>query len=100
MFLSLFVFDPLCLGLRWAIVYVLEGSMKQYTENYHAACSWLVSRGPFGGDAEERTRARRLIARALMDMRRIHGRKRARREWYHLHQIGGMFPVKGWLPAD
>jgi hypothetical protein len=67
-----------------------------YPSTYHAACRELVA---FGASVPERTTyARRIIARALWDIRRQYGRDRAVRERYHLLFIAGHFPDKVTAP--
>jgi hypothetical protein len=65
--------------------------MTNYTRTYHAAINHLIDVGVWSGD---RDGARMTIARALRQLRKSHGRDRARREQYHMRQICGMFPVK------
>jgi hypothetical protein len=62
-----------------------------YPKSYHAACNHLVA---FGGHGGNPAHGRRLIARALVDLRRTFGRERARRERMHMLFISGQFPVK------
>jgi hypothetical protein len=65
--------------------------MTPYPKSYHAACNHLVA---FGGHGGNRLAGRRLIARALWDLRHAFGRARARRERMHMLFISGQFPVK------
>jgi hypothetical protein len=66
--------------------------MTTYPQSYHAACNELVH---FGASRPERAPvARRIIARALRDLRRTMGHERARNERRHMLYISGHFPDK------
>jgi hypothetical protein len=67
------------------------GRHHYYGPSYHAAVNHLVQFGGHGGDT---ARGRRLIARALRDLRRTRGRESAQHERRHMLFISGMFPVK------
>ena len=63
----------------------------RYPATYHRAVNHLIHAGVWAG---ERNRGRRLIARALRELRRNHGLDRAKRERNHMRQICGQFPAK------
>ncbi len=66
----------------------------QYSLFYHAACNYLVAHGGYHGNDRERAFGRKVIARALWDLRKDHGRERAALERRILRMISGQFPVK------
>lgn len=61
-----------------------------YPISYHQACAHLVA---FGGHNYP-TRGRKIIARALWDLRRRFGRQYARDTWRGMLFIAGHFPIK------
>ena len=64
--------------------------MNQYRRSYHNAINHLIAFSPW----DNRELGRRLVAQALWDLRRDHGRKRAIQERHHMQFIGGMLPSK------
>lgn len=63
----------------------------EYPKSYHVACNHLIAFGGHNGDTQK---GRQLIAKALRDLRRILGAKRARVERKGMLFIAGHFPVK------
>lgn len=61
-----------------------------YTHTYHDAINHLITYGAYNGN---RANGRRLIAKALREIRAVN-RPRARRERDHMLFISGQFPVK------
>lgn len=61
-----------------------------YTRTYHAACNELIAHG--ASKPERANNARRLISRALWELRKQYASERARRERYHMLFISGHFP--------
>ena len=68
--------------------------MYQYRRSYHAACNYLIAHGGYHGNNRVRAHGRKLIAKALWDLRRDVGRKQAASERRSLLFISGQFPLK------
>ena len=61
-----------------------------YVKSYHQAVNHLIRQGA----CEHDIKGRKLIAKALKDLRKLQGRQNARKEYYHMLQICGGFPTK------
>ena len=64
--------------------------MRIYPKSYHAAITHMIHFGAWNRTGV----GRKLVARALRDLRANYPRERASRERRHIKQICGQFPVK------
>ena len=68
-----------------------HGSGLKYPVSYHAAIGHLIA---FGGHGRDTKQGRKLIARALIDLRKAFGHELAAFERRSMLYISGQFPVK------